>query len=268
MKKIHDTIVEQLAAFAQSTGFTDCVIGLSGGLDSSVVAPLCVEALGPDHVHGVMLPGPYSTDHSLTDARELADALGMDSSEISIAEPFAAFERVLGPACGGALDGLAAENAQARCRMVCLMALSNKHGWMLVNTGNRSEALMGYCTLYGDMAGAFAPIGGLYKHQVRALGRYINEDFEARGLPAPIPENVFVKPPSAELSPDQSDEESLGVDYDTLDAILMAHFDEGLSAEHVAARGFDLAQAQRIIATAEGYAFKRALLPPCASIAR
>ncbi|MBQ9067615.1 MAG: NAD(+) synthase, partial [Eggerthellaceae bacterium] len=194
--------------------------------------------------------------------------LGIESFEIGIGEPFAAFERVLGPACGGALDGLAAENTQARCRMVCLMALSNKHGWMLVNTGNRSEALMGYCTLYGDMAGAFAPIGSLYKHEVRDLGRYINELFAKRGQKAPIPENVFAKPPSAELSPDQSDEESLGLDYDTLDGILAAHFDEGLDADQVAARGFDPALAQRVITTAEAYAFKRALLPPCATIER
>ena len=268
MQRIHDSIVQQLAAFAQGAGFTDCVIGLSGGLDSSVVAPLCVEAFGADHVHGIMLPGPYSTDHSLADARELASALGIDAREISIVEPFEAFAQVLGPACGGALDGLAAENTQARCRMVCLMALSNKHGWMLANTGNRSEALMGYCTLYGDMAGAFAPIGGLYKNEVRALGRYLNQVFEQRGLPAPIPENVFVKPPSAELSPDQSDEESLGLDYDTLDGILAAHFDEGLDADQVAARGFDPALAQRVITTAEAYAFKRALLPPSATIER
>ena len=262
MQQIHDYIVAELTNFATQTGFSDCVIGLSGGLDSSVVAPLCVEAFGCKHVHGVMLPGPYSTDHSLTDARALAHNLGINSFEISIVEAYEALARALGPACGGSLDGIAAENTQARCRMVCLMALSNTHGWMLVNTGNRSEALMGYSTLYGDTCGAFAPLGGLYKHEVYALGRYLNEHFAAQALPEPIPEHVFIKPPSAELSPDQSDEESLGVDYDTLDAILAAHFDEGLDVEEIVARGFDEALAKRIVNTAEGYAFKRAQLPP------
>ncbi len=262
MKSAYKDIVSQLAAFASSVGFTDCVLGLSGGLDSSVVAPLCVDALGAAHVHGVLMPGPYSSTHSVEDAQELADNLGIDAQTISIVEAYDAFARMLGPACGGALQGIPAENTQSRCRMICLMALSNQYGWMLVNTGNLSEAYMGYSTLYGDTAGAFAPLGHLYKTEVRALGRAINEAYQARGQVAPIPERVFTKPPSAELSADQSDEKSLGVDYDTLDKILAAYFDEGATVEHIVEAGFEHDLVARIVKTANSYAFKRAQLPP------
>ncbi|WP_087193855.1 NAD(+) synthase [Gordonibacter sp. An230] len=166
--------VEGLRSFMADAGFSDAVVGLSGGMDSSVVAVMCVDALGADHVHGVLLPGPYSSAHSVEDAEALARNLRIDVSTVSIVEPYEAFARTLAFACGGALAGLAAENTQARCRMVCLMALSNAHGWMLVNTGNKSEAYTGYSTLYGDTAGAFAPIGGLYKTDVYAVARWRN----------------------------------------------------------------------------------------------
>lgn len=255
--------VQALGEYAKDAGFLDVVIGLSGGIDSSVVAVMCVDAFGADHVHGVLLPGPYSSDHSYDDALELAQNLGVHADVVSICEPFEAFESALGRVCGGELKGLAAENTQARCRMVCLMALSNAHGWMLVNTGNKSEACMGYSTLYGDTAGAFAPIGGLYKSDVYAVARACNDLFEAAGKPAPIPENVFVKPPSAELSAGQEDEKSLGVDYATLDKALIALFEQGKTAEEAAvASGLPLSEATRIEKTARAYAFKRAVEPP------
>lgn len=265
--------VEALAECAQAAGFTDALVGLSGGIDSSVVAVMCVDAFGADRVHGVLLPGPYSSDHSCDDALELARNLGIETETISICEPFEAFREVLASACGGALAGVAAENTQARCRMVCLMALSNAHGWMLVNTGNKSEACMGYSTLYGDTAGVFAPLGGLYKTDVYVMGRYRNERAKSEGLMAPIPERVFVKPPSAELAPDQEDEKSMGVNYALLDKILMAYVEAGLSAKEIATligiggemslNADDLAaMIDRVIATTDAYAFKRALEPP------
>lgn len=260
--QIHDACVSQLAAFAKQAGFSDCVLGLSGGLDSSVAAPVCVRAFGAEHVHGVMLPGPYSSDHSLEDARQLSDALGIDAQVISITEPYEAFAHVLAPACGGTFEGLPSENTQARCRMVVLMALSNKYGWMLVNTGNLTEAYMGYSTLYGDTAGAYAPLGGLYKEQVFELGRAINQAAEHAGEAAPIPERVFTKPPSAELAPNQTDEQGLGIDYPTLDAILAAHFDKGMRVDELIDAGFDAEQVNHVLTTAARYTFKRAILPP------
>ncbi|MBQ3106875.1 MAG: NAD(+) synthase [Eggerthellaceae bacterium] len=249
--------VEALREFMQGAGFTDVVIGLSGGIDSAVTAVMCVDAVGANHVHGVLLPGPYSSDHSREDALELAANLGISTETISICEPYAAFERALGSACGGALEGLPAENTQARCRMVALMALSNAHGWMLVNTGNKSESCMGYSTLYGDTAGAFAPLGGLYKTDVYAVGRWRNGSSSG-----PIPERTFTKPPSAELAPDQQDEKSMGVDYATLDRILEAHVERGMTAEEVARQGFDVDLCRSIVRRTASYAFKRAQEPP------
>ena len=208
---MYEACADALRAYAEGAGFTDMVVGLSGGIDSSVIAVLCADVFGPDHVHGVMLPGPYSTEHSLDDARELADNLGIETHVVSICEPFEAFEAVLRRSGCGKLSGTASENTQARCRTVVLMALSNANGWMLVNTGNRSESMMGYSTLYGDTAGAFAPIGGLYKTDVYAIARWRNERAERDGQVPPIPEHVLVKPPSAELAPGQEDEKSMGI---------------------------------------------------------
>lgn len=258
----YNACVSALHAYAENAGFTDVVIGLSGGMDSSLVAVMCVDAFGASHVHGVMLPGPYSSDHSVEDARDLSDNLGMQAEIISICEPYRAFEQALAKACGGTLSGLAAENTQARCRMVCLMALSNAQGWMLVNTGNKSEAMMGYSTLYGDTAGAFSPIGGLYKTDVYALARWRNDQAIKQGATPPIPEHVFTKPPSAELSPDQEDEKSMGIDYPTLDALLVAHVERGLNAQQLVSEGFAPATVDRVLATIKATAFKRALEPP------
>ncbi|MEG0070807.1 MAG: NAD(+) synthase [Raoultibacter sp.] len=254
--------VDALREFVCAAGFSDVVIGLSGGMDSSLVAVMCVDAFGADHVHGVLLPGPYSSESSLTDALDLASVLGVATQTISITQPFRAFAGVLSAACEGSLAGLAAENTQARCRMVCLMALSNTHGWLLINTSNKSEAMMGYSTLYGDTAGAFAPLGGLYKTDVYAAARWRNEAAVQRNECAPIPENVFAKPPSAELSPDQEDEKSLGIDYATLDKILIAVFEQGRTPEALVEEGFEAEQVARIVATAQSFAYKRALEPP------
>lgn len=261
-KEMYQACVDALRDFAAGAGFTDMVIGLSGGIDSSVVATMCVDAFGADHVHGVMLPGPYSTDHSLDDARDLASNLGIQTNVVSICKPFEAFAAALSEAGCGELSGTPAENTQARCRTVVLMALSNANNWMMVNTGNRSEAMMGYSTLYGDTAGAFAPLGGLYKTDVYAVARWRNEYAAEQGGVAPIPDHVLVKPPSAELSPGQEDEKSMGIDYPTLDRLLIAHYEHGQSAESLVDAGFDAAQVDRILATADRMAFKRAMEPP------
>ena len=255
-----------LADFAEKTGFSDCVIGLSGGMDSALVAAMCVDVFGSEHVHGYMLPGPYSTDHSLGDAQDLADNLGLKTQVLSIVEPYNAFASLLGEECGGSFSGLASENTQARCRMICLMALSNRYGWMMVNTGNKSEAMMGYSTLYGDTAGAFAPIGGLYKSTVYEVARACNQEFERRVGLAPIPEHVFTKPPSAELAPGQEDEQSLGMDYNALDRILVGYFEKGRSVEDLVGQGQSLQDVERVVSRARSYAFKRAMEPPYPSV--
>lgn len=254
--------VAALKRFAKSAGFTDVVIGLSGGIDSSLVATMCVDAFGADHVHGYMMPGPYSSDHSLRDAQELADNLGMEAQVISIEEPYNSFKCALADVLGGELDGLASENTQSRCRMVCLMALSNRYNWMLVNTSNKSEEMMGFSTLYGDTAGAFAPIGGLYKTDVFALSRWCNERARLQGLIPPIPENVLIKPPSAELSPGAEDEKALGIDYATLDKILIEYCEHNKTPEEIIALGFDEAQVRHYLKRTDSYAYKRALEPP------
>lgn len=251
-----------LKEYADNAGFTDVVIGLSGGIDSTLTAVMCVDVFGANHVHGYMLPGPYSTDHSISDARDLAGNLGIETQVISILEPYEGFCHALEQAAGGTLKGLASENTQARCRMVCLMALSNAFNWMLVNTGNKSEAAMGFSTLYGDTAGAFAPLGGLYKTDVFAVSRWVNEQALAQGKTAPIPEHVLVKPPSAELSPDAKDETAMGIEYAILDKILIAYYEEGKTQEEVVAMGFDASQVAYVIKRTDGYAYKRAMEPP------
>lgn len=262
IQDMYNTCVDALKEYADGAGFTDMVIGLSGGIDSSLVATMSVDAFGAGHVHGVLLPGPYSSDHSLDDAKALAANLGIEAQVISICEPYEAFETVLGKPCGGELSGVAAENTQARCRTVVLMALSNRYNWMLVNTGNKSEAMMGYSTLYGDTAGAFAPLGGVYKTEVYALAHWRNSQAGEAGETEPIPAHVLVKAPSAELSPGQEDEKSMGIKYAELDKLLKAHVEQGMNAEELAAAGFDESEARRIVSTVEHYAFKRAMEPP------
>lgn len=260
---MYEACVNALRDFVRGAGFSDVVIGLSGGIDSAVVAVMAVDALGADHVHGVLLPGPYSSDHSVADALDLAERLEIEAPIVSISGAYAAFAEALAPACGGELAGLAAENTQARCRMVAIMALSNAYGWMMLNTGNKSEAMMGYSTLYGDTAGAFAPMGGIYKTDVFACARWRNAWAEQEGKVAPIPENIISKPPSAELAPDQEDERSLGIDYPTLDAILIEAMELGADAQGVSERlNLPLDQVERVLARADSYAFKRALEPP------
>ena len=263
-QQMYEACTDALGAFVRSAGFTDVVIGLSGGMDSTLVAVMAARrAWKPTTSTGSCCLAPILASRPSTTPRRWPSALGISNITVPICEPFEAFEAVLARACGGALSGLAAENTQARCRMVCLMALSNAHGWLMLNTGNKSEAAMGYSTLYGDTAGAFAPLGGVYKTDVFAMARWRNRRAVEEGGTGPIPVNVFVKPPSAELAPDQEDEKSLGVDYATLDRILVAYVEEGKDAAAIVAEsGLSRDLVDYVIARTDANAFKRALEPP------
>ena len=246
------------------THTTDVIIGLSGGIDSSVVAALACEVLGPAHVHGYLLPGPFSSDHSLNDALLLAQNLNMHTETVSITPAYDAFVESFS-VLQDKITGVALENTQARCRMVVLMAIANEHEWLVLNTGNRSEAMMGYSTLYGDTVGAFAPIGGVYKTDVFAVARHINEKAMQADKVPPIPQNILTKPPSAELAPNQTDEATLG-SYEALDAVLKLYLEEGKNEHDITDLGFDEAEVTRIIRRMQHYEFKRNMEPPYAHI--
>lgn len=253
---------DSLREYVHAAGFSDVIIGLSGGIDSALVAVMCVDAFGAECVHGVLLPGPYSSNHSIDDARTLGDNLGIGYEIVSIVEPYEAFERVLSRGGKLKLEGLTAENIQARCRMVCIMALANRNNWLMINTGNKSEAMMGYSTLYGDTAGAFAPLGGLYKTDVYALASWRNELNVTCGEMPPIPQSTLEKAPSAELSPDQGDEYFMGISYADLDPLLIALVEKRKSVVEAVAMGYPQEEVERIRAIIEKSAFKRALDPP------
>ncbi len=231
---IHDALIMGLRDYLRKCGFSSAVIGLSGGIDSAVVAALAAEALGADKVHGVAMPSRYSSDHSVADAKTLAENLGIKLSIVEIEPMHAAFERALAAHFEGTELGVTEENIQARCRGVILMALSNKFGSILLTTGNKSEVAVGYCTLYGDMAGGLAVISDVPKTMVYALARHINERV-GHDL---IPENTIIKPPSAELAPEQFDQQSLPP-YEDLDAILEQYEERMLSREKIIQLGRD-----------------------------
>jgi NAD+ synthase (glutamine-hydrolysing) len=236
-------------------GFKKAILGLSGGIDSAVVLVLAARALGADNVWGVLLPSRYSSDHSVSDAVEISDNLGTRQSLVPIEEAFNAFEHTLQPIFAGTSFGLAEENMQARSRAVILMALSNKFGYILLNTSNKSEAAVGYGTLYGDMCGGLSVIGDVYKTDVYALARYINRSG------AIIPENIISKPPSAELRPDQKDSDSLP-DYDILDQILYKYIEKFEGPDQIIADGFDATIVNKTLRMVNTNEYKRHQTPP------
>ena len=226
---VYDALVLGTRDYIRKCGFQKVLIGLSGGIDSSITAAIAVAAVGAANVTGVSMPGPYSSEHSLTDARELAGRLGLRYEISPISEVCAVFERVLQPLFATYQRDVTEENLQARLRGVTLMALSNKFGAMVLTTGNKSELAVGYCTLYGDMCGGLAVISDVPKTLVYQISRVAN-----RRHPGAIPENVFIKPPSAELRPGQKDSDSLP-EYDVLDAILKGYVEESKSPAAIAA---------------------------------
>jgi NAD+ synthase (glutamine-hydrolysing) len=241
--------------YVTKNGFADVVIGLSGGIDSSVVAVLAADALGPEHVTGVLMPSRYSSDHSVTDAEELAANLGIRTLTIPIEAAHAAFLDLLSEAFAGSEPGLAGENLQARIRGTLLMTLSNKFNWLVLTTGNKSETATGYSTLYGDMAGGFAPLMDVEKTLVYRLARWRND----QGVV--IPQNVLEKPPSAELAPGQVDADSLPP-YDVLDAILEGYVEGDRSVTELEADGFETATVRRVVRLVDRSEYKRRQAPP------
>ncbi|MDP0497495.1 MAG: NAD+ synthase [Verrucomicrobiota bacterium JB024] len=252
---IHDALVLGLRDYAYKSGFRSALIGLSGGIDSAVVAALAKEAFGADHVIGVSLPSAISSQHSRDDARILAEKLGIRFETLPIAGIVEAAGGALADIFAGTALGVAEENIQARARGLLLMAVSNKFGALLLTTGNKSEVAVGYCTLYGDMAGGLAVISDLPKMQVYALARYINRDGEV------IPQNTIDKPPSAELRPDQKDEDSLPP-YPVLDEILRLYVEEGKVSDEIVAAGFDEPTVREIVRKVDLNEYKRKQAAP------
>ncbi|MFN4180796.1 MAG: NAD+ synthase [Armatimonadota bacterium] len=243
--------------YLHKNGMTDAVIGLSGGIDSSLTCCIAVDALGSEHVTGVAMPGPYSSQHSLEDAEALARNLGIRFLVIPINEVFEAFLRTLSDAFKGMPQDVTEENLQARIRGTILMALSNKFGWLVLTTGNKSEGSTGYCTLYGDTAGGFAVLKDVYKTLVYELAKYVNEK-AGREI---IPRRVFEKPPSAELRPGQVDQEKLPP-YPLLDKILQAYVEEDRSVADIVAMGYDEATVRKVARMVDSSEYKRRQFAP------
>ncbi|QNI38159.1 NAD+ synthase [Edaphobacter albus] len=242
--------------YIRKCGFSKALIGLSGGIDSALVAAIAVEALGAENVVGIGMPSEYSSLGSIEDARYLARNLGIRFELLPIHDVFAQFQKTLEPLFAGTSFGLAEENLQSRIRGTLLMALSNKFGALVLTTGNKSEMSVGYCTLYGDMVGALAVIGDVYKTRVYQLSRYANREREV------IPRNTIEKPPSAELRPDQKDTDSLPP-YEVLDPILEAYVERFLSAEQIAKKqGIDPALVRSVLKLVEQSEYKRQQAAP------
>lgn len=252
---IHQALLLGIRDYFRKSGFKKAVLGLSGGLDSAIVAALACEALGAENVLAVLMPSVYSSEHSLKDALNLVENTDCKHQIIPIKAIATAFDQTLAEAFTGRTPDLTEENIQARVRGTILMALSNKFGHILLNTSNKSEAAVGYGTLYGDMAGSLSVIGDVYKTQAYALARYINREREI------IPLNTIVKPPSAELRPDQKDSDSLPP-YAILDSILYQLIELEKSATEVVRSGFDETLVQRISTLLNNAEFKRFQTPP------
>jgi len=261
VREVYEALVLGTGDYAGKNGFTDAVIGLSGGVDSSLVAAVAVDALGAGHVHGVCMPSRYSSEGSLADAAALADALGIETRTIPIQPAHAAFLEMLAPSFEGVEVDLTEENLQARVRGTTLMALSNKFGWLVLATGNKSEMAAGFSTLYGDLAGGFAVIKDVSKLLVYDLCRDRNRRALDAGATPPVPEAVLTKPPSAELRPDQRDDESLPP-YEELDPILLAYVEGDATATDLEAAGFDRELVRRVVTMVDRAEYKRRQAPP------
>jgi NAD+ synthase (glutamine-hydrolysing) len=255
--EVYEALVLGTRDYLGKNGFSDAVIGLSGGIDSSLVAAVAVDALGADHVHGVAMPSRYSSEGSLVDAEALAANLGIDLQRAPIEPAHEALAATLAPLLGGEPSGLTDENLQSRIRGVLLMALSNAHGWIVLTTGNKSEMATGYSTLYGDSAGGFAVIKDVAKTLVYELCRHRNG---RDGRPC-IPEAVLAKPPSAELRPDQRDDESLPP-YEVLDPVMAGYVEADRSPDDLVDEGFDPAAVARVVGLIDRAEYKRRQMPP------
>jgi NAD+ synthetase len=276
--ELYSALVLGVRDYVGKNHFGSVIIGLSGGIDSALVATIAADALGADHVWGVGMPGPFSSGGSVTDAEALAHNLGIRFDVLPIAAMYDAALEALGVDGKGPFAdtdfGLAEENLQARARGNLLMALSNKFGGIVLTTGNKSETAVGYATLYGDMAGGYAPIRDVLKTAVFALCRWRNGlsddervELGLRGPGGPIPFETLTKPPSAELAPGQRDDQSLPP-YEVLDEILAAYVEQGRSLEAIAARGLDPDVVTRVVTLVDRAEYKRRQAPPGIKVTR
>ncbi|MEM7347522.1 MAG: NAD+ synthase, partial [Chloroflexota bacterium] len=255
LAEVYAALVLSTHDYIRKNGFQTVVLGLSGGIDSALVAAIAADALGPENVVGVSMPSRYSSDHSKSDAAELAERLGIQYKTIIIEPVYEAYLQILADSFADTTPNVAEENLQSRSRGNTLMALSNKFGWIVLTTGNKSEMAVGYATIYGDMAGGFAVIKDVPKLLVYELCRYRNS------INYVIPENILTKPPSAELRPDQKDTDSLP-EYDILDAILAAYVEEDYNIPEIVALGYDEETVRRIVRLVDLTEYKRRQAPP------
>ncbi len=260
-EEMWNAIVVGLRDYVTKNGFTSVLVGLSGGIDSALVAALAIDALGPDRVHGVAMPSKYSSEHSIEDAQLMAANTGLGFRIIEIQKMVDAFLKEV------ELTGLAEENVQARVRGTTLMGLSNQYGHLVLATGNKSELACGYSTLYGDAVGGYAPIKDIYKTDVWALSRWRNQVAKDAGEVPPIPERSITKEPSAELRPDQKDSDSLP-EYEVLDKVLKAYVDDDLGRDALIAAGFDKALVMRVISMVDRAEYKRRQYPPGTKVSK
>ncbi len=256
--ELYNALTLGLKDYLRKCGFTDCVLGLSGGIDSALVAAIAADAIGPEHVHGLLMPSRYSSEHSVSDSVALAKSLGIDWSIISIDEVHRVYETLpkIDTDLSSQPGGLADQNLQARIRGAIVMTRSNRHNWIAIATGNKSELSVGYCTLYGDMCGGFAALCDLYKGDVYALSRYVNE----RAGREVIPDHTISKAPSAELAPNQFDQDTLPP-YPILDAILYGLIDEERSPAELA-KEFPEETVLWVVTRLDRNEFKRRQIPP------
>jgi NAD+ synthase len=264
LDEIYQAMMLGLRDYVNKTGFPSVIIGLSGGVDSALTAAVAADALGPERVHTVMMPSPYTSPESLADAKACAEAIGVKYEIVSIEPAMGAFAKMLRPLFGNRKEDVTEENIQSRARGVTLMALSNKLGGMVVTTGNKSEMAVGYATLYGDMCGGYNVLKDVYKTTVFELCRWRNGHLPlgAMGNKAKvIPERIITKPPSAELRPDQKDSDSLPP-YPVLDVILKGLIERDLAPEDLAAEGHDVATVNRVWRLLEAAEYKRRQAPP------
>lgn len=255
IEKIHDALVLGLKDYFGKMGFKQATLGLSGGIDSAVTVVLAERALGKENVRVLLMPSEFSSDHSIKDAVDLAENLGIQYEIVNIQEIFSEFQKALKPSFGELPFNVAEENIQARIRGTLVMGLSNKFGHILLNTSNKSEAAVGYGTLYGDMNGGLSVLGDVYKTDVFKMAWFMNKDKEI------IPENTIVKPPSAELRPDQKDSDSLP-DYDVLDGILYRYIEKNMSSKEIIADGFEKQTVEKAIRLVNMNEYKRFQTPP------